>query len=406
MSSPTPAPARPLAHEPLLGRGVARALVAALVVVAVGLGAGALGLPELAGVLRTGGILIAASALVLLFSRRGEDRLERTPAISAIVIAVAAGLSAVGVIWLLNSGPDRPIGIVGTVASIAIVTASASAAASTAVLIRPHVEAMAAHIWSGIAGAGFAIPFMAAGADPELILAGAVLIGIADRAGHRRRARALEARQRAIAFGGVGGGDPRDALRSRERGPDLDRDALRRALALGLTAIGTVVVAWGLGIAVGSADGTGGGQGFAAASLAAIALAIQITILRGALAPLRLWLAIGGGMLGLASLALIVAPLEPVYFAAVAAQSVAVALLAGALARLGFGASTEGAVHVAIVGATAWWLVIVSTGGLLLAFAAVVTTLLALRRRGRRGGGRRGHGGLELRPADAPEARS
>lgn len=393
MSSPTQAttaPARPLAHEPLLGRGAARALVLAVVVVAIGLAAGALGRPELAGALRTGGILVAASALVLLFARRGEDRLERTPATSAIVIALASGLSAVGIIYLLNSGPDRPIGIVGTVASIGIVTAAASAAASTAVLIRPHVEAMAAHIWAGIAGAGFAIPFMAAGAAPELIMAGAVLVGIADRAGHRRRARALEARERAIARGSVGGVDPRDALRARERGPDLDRDALRVSVALGLSAIGTVVVAWAIGIAVGSAGGAGGGQGFAAAALAAIPLAIQIAILRGAVAPLRGWLAIGGGMLGLASLAVLVAPLEPVFLAAVAAQSVAVALLAGALARLGFGCTTEGAVHVAIVAATAWWLVIVSTGGLLLAFAAVATTLLALRRRGRRRGAGRG----------------
>jgi len=164
VSSTPPAPTapyRPLAHEPLLGRGVARAIVLAVVVVALGLAAGALGRPELSGVLRTSGILIAASALVLLLARRGEDRLERTPAISAIVMAVAAGLAAVGVIWLLNSGPDRPIGIVGTVASVGIVTAAAAAAASTAVLIRPHVEAMAAHVWSGIAGAGFAIPFMA-----------------------------------------------------------------------------------------------------------------------------------------------------------------------------------------------------------------------------------------------------
>ncbi|MDO8338340.1 MAG: hypothetical protein Q7T15_08810, partial [Microcella sp.] len=132
------------------------------------------------------------------------------------------------------------------------------------------------------------------------------------------------------------------------------------------------------------ADGAGGGQGFAAASLAAIPLAVQLAMLRGVLTPLRPWLAIGGGMLGLASLVLLLAPLEPVFLVAVAAQSIGVALLAGALARLGFGATTEGAVHVAIVAATAWWLVIVSTGGLLLAFAAVVTTLLALRRRGRR----------------------
>ncbi|MBA8848315.1 hypothetical protein [Microcella alkalica] len=380
-----PAPFRPLAHEPLLSPGVARALVLALVVATLGLGAGVLGRPELTGLLRTAGILIAASALVTLLARRGEDRLERTPAIGAIVMAIASGLSAVAIIWLLNSGPDRPIGIVGSVASIGIITAAASAAASTAVLIRPHVEAMAAHVWSGIAGAGFAIPFMAAGAPPELIMAGAVLIGVVDRAGHRRRARALEARERAIALGGGARVDPRDEFRARERGPQFERGSLRLVLALGCTAIGSVVVAWAIGIAVGAASGddAGGGQGFAAASLAAIPLAVQLALMRGAVARLRAWLAVGGGMLGLASIALIAAPLDPVFFAAVAVQSVAVALLAGALARRGFSVSTEGAVLVAIVAATAWWLVVVSTGGLVLAFVSVVTTLLALRRRGR-----------------------
>lgn len=385
------APHRPLAHGPLVGRGVARALVGALVVVALGLGAAALGRAELGGLLRTSGILLAASALVLLWARRGEDRLERIPAVSAMVMAVASGLAAVGIIWLLNSGPDRPIGLVGTVASIGIVTAAAAAAASTAILIRPHVEPMVAHVWAGIGGAGLAIPFMAAGAAPELVMAGAVLIGIVDRAGHRRRARALEARERAMAFGSVDGVDPRDAHRALERGPALSRDDRRRALALGCTAIGIVVVAWAIGIAVGSAAGTAAGatgpgatgQGFAAASLAAIPLAVQVALLRGVAETARRWLIIGGGMLGLASIVLLVVPADTVFLAAVAAQSVAVALLAGGLARIGFGVTAESAALLAVVAATTWWLVIVSSGGLLLAFAAVVPTLLALRRRPR-----------------------
>lgn len=387
VSLPETRPHRPLAHEPLIGRGVARALVTALVVSALGLGAGALAAPEVAGVLRTSGILIAAIALVLLFGRRGEDRLEAIPARSAIVIAIAAGLAAIGVIWLLNNGPDRPIGIVGTVAAIGFVTAAAAAAASTAVLIRPHVEPMVAHVWAGIAGAGFAIPFMAAGAAPELIMAGAVLVGLADRAGHRRRARALVARERALAGETVDGADPRDAQRLSDRGPAWSREERRLALILGCTAIGTVVVAWAIGIAVGSGGDLASaatGQGFAAASLAAIPLAVQAALLRGALAPLRGWLAVGGGMLGLASLVLLAVPADAVFLAAIAAQSVAVALLAGSHVRLARAASTETAVLVAIVAATAWWLVIVSTGGLLLAFIAVVTTLVALRRRPRR----------------------
>lgn len=392
MSQPDTPPHRPLAHEPLLSRGVARALVAALVVDALGIGAGALGDAAVGGALRTSGILVAAVALVLLWSRRGDDRLERTPAAAAIVMAVATGLAAVGVIWLLNNGPERDIGIIGTTAAVGVVTAAAAAAASTAILIRPHVEAMAAHVWSGIAGAGFAIPFMAAGAAPELIMAGAVLIGVADRAGHRRRARALEARERALVRaagdgGAAAGPDPRDVERERRRGPALSGRERRWAVGLGVTAIGIVVVAWAVGVAVGSTlgdSGTATGQGFAAASLALLPLAAQLALLRGALPTLRPWFAAGGGMLALASLALLAVPIDAAFLAAVAAQSVGVALLAGALARFGFDAGTESAVLVAIVAATAWWLVIVSTGGLLLAFAAVVPTLLAARRGPRR----------------------
>ena len=360
----------------------------ALVVSALGIGAGALGQGALGGALRTAGIAVAALALVLLWSRRGDDRLERTPAAAAIVMALATALAAVGIIWLLNNGPERDIGVIGTTAAIGVVLAAAAAAASTAILIRPHVEAMAAHVWSGIAGAGFAIPFMAAGAAPELIMAGAVLIGVADRAGHRRRARALEARERALlGAADASGRDPRDLERERRRGAALDRRQHRLVVGLGATAIGIVVVAWAIGVTVGTALGEGSsatGQGFAASSLAAVPLAWQLALLRGALAPLRPWLVAGSGMLALASLTLLAVPIDAVFLAAVAAQSVGVALLAGALARLGWGVGAEPAALVAIVAATAWWLVVVSSGGLLLAFAAVVTTLLGARRRPRR----------------------
>jgi hypothetical protein len=218
-------------------------------------------------------------------------------------------------------------------------------------------------------------------------MAGAVLIGLADRAGHRRRARALVARERALAGETVDGADPRDAQRLSDRGPAWRREERRLALILGCTAIGTVIVAWAIGIAVGSgagADAAATGQGFAAASLAAIPLAAQSALLRASLAILRGWLMVGGGMLGLASLVLLVVPSDAVFLAAIAAQSIGVALLAGSHARLARATSTESAVLIAIVAATAWWLVVVSTGGLLLAFAAVVTTLVALRRRPRR----------------------
>jgi hypothetical protein len=378
------APGRPLAHEPLLSTGVARTLVAALVTSALGIGASVVGYGEPAGVLRTAGILIAATALVLLYSRRGDDRLERIPAVSALVMAIAGGLSAVGVIWLLNSGPDRPIGVVGTLASIGIVTAAASAAASTAVLIRPHVEPMVAHVWAGIGGAGLAIPFMAAGAAPEAIMACAVVLGVADRAGHRRRARALDARERAAAGVPVGESDPRDVERALSRGPALTSHERRIAVSLGLTAIGTVIAAWAIGIAVASSSAATAattGQGFAAASLAAIPLAILVALLSGSVRAVRQVLVIVSGMLGLASLAMLVLPSDAVFLGAVAAQSFAVALLTGALARHAAGATTERAVLAAVVAATAWWLAIVSSGGLLLAFAAVVPTLLALRRK-------------------------
>ena len=350
---------------------VARLLLLALVVGAVGIGAGAVGRPEVSGLLRTAGILVAATALVALWARRGHDRLERLPAVSAVIMAVATALAAVAIIWLLNNGPDRPIGLIGVTAAVGIVTASAAASAGTTILIRAHVEAMPAHVWSGIGGAGLAIPFIVAGAAPEAVMAGAVGLAIADRAYFRNQAHELAVREARLR------GEPVPTHAPRWTPPER-----RRALLLGLGAVLVVALAWAVGIGVGELLGSAAvGQAFAVVALAVIPLALQAALLMRCAPAFRPWAIAGSGMLALAALTALVVPLEAVSFAAIALQSAAVALLAGALARLGRGAGREGAAQIAVLAATLWWLTIVPTGGLLLAVVAIVTTAVAFRRK-------------------------
>lgn len=366
---------RPRLLTPLVARLLLLALVVGAVGIAVGIGAGigagAVEQPELSGVLRTAGILIATLALIALWARRGHDRLERIPAISAVVMAVATSLAAVAIIWLLNNGPDRPIGIIGVTAAVGIVTASAAASASTTVLIRAQVEAMPAHVWSGIGGAGLAIPFIVAGAAPEAVMAVAVGLGIADRAYFRNQAHELAVREARL------GGEPVPPPAARWTPPER-----RRALLLGLGAILLVAIAWVIGITVGELLGARAvGQAFAVVALAVIPLALQVALLMRCADTFRPWAIAGGGMLALAAIVALAVPLEAVSFAAIALQSAAVALIAGSLARLGRGARVEGAVQVAVLAATLWWLTIVPTGGLLIAVVAIVTTAVAFRRK-------------------------
>jgi len=350
---------------------VARLLLLALVVGAVGIGAAAVGQPEVSGVLRTAGILIAMMALIALWARRGHDRLERIPALSAIVMIVSTSLAAVAIIWLLNNGPDRPIGLIGVTAAIGIVAASAATSAATTILIRAHVEAMPAHIWSGIGGAGLALPFIVAGAAPEAVMAAAVGLGIADRAYFRNQAHELAVRQARLR------GEPVPAPPARWT-PRERRDAV----LLGLASVLIVTLAWVIGIAVGELLGAAAvGQAFAVVALAVIPLGLQIARLLRCSGTFRPWAIAGNGMLVLAAIVALAVPLEAVGFATIALQSTAVALLAGALARFGRGAGVEGSVQVAILAATLWWLTIVPTGGILIAVVAVITTALVFRRK-------------------------
>ncbi len=395
-----------MTRAPLLSIAVRRLLVVAVLLAALGAGARAVA-PTYAAAgiwLASGAILVAGTALVLLWSRRGFDRLERTPAIAAIVIAAATALGTAGIVLLLNDGPDRPIGVIGSVAAVGVVGAASAAAAAAAILIRAHVEAFAAHVWAGIGGAGLAVPFMVAGAPPEAITAAAVGLAILDRRGFVRQRAELE--QREARLRGEAVVDP----------PRWSAAERRSAVLSGAVAIGLVVVAWGGGIAVSTlAGGASGadwtGQGFALAALAAAPLALQAAQLRGVERQVRPALVAATGMLVAAAIAIAAAPVDAVFFAALAMQSAAAALLAAALAsrrapsnaegsnaavsagarsggaRSG-GAQSPGALERALtaglLAAVGWWLLVVPTGGLALGVLALGTTIAAATRRATR----------------------
>ena len=108
-------------------------------------------------------VVLGAIGLGMLYNRRGFDQLTRTPAVSAIVMAIASAIAAIGVLALLTIGPDRPIGLIDAQVAAVVAITAAAASASTVVLIRPYVDPMVAHVWAGIGGVGLALPFMIAG---------------------------------------------------------------------------------------------------------------------------------------------------------------------------------------------------------------------------------------------------
>lgn len=176
-------------------------------------------------------VLLAAIGLGMLYTRRSFDRLSRTAAVSAIVMAIASALAAVAVLALLTIGPARAIGVIDLQVGVVVAVATAAASASAVELIRPYVDPMVAHVWAGIAGAGIALPFMVAGFSPALVVAGAVGIGVLDRARcpHRARAGAAEgARGRA---GGARRRTARGCRRSWRRCARAARPAARAARA-------------------------------------------------------------------------------------------------------------------------------------------------------------------------------
>ncbi len=339
-------------------------------------------------------VVLAAIGLAVLWMRREPDPLSRVAAVSASIMAVAGALSAVAVLALVAAGPDRPIGLIDLPVGTGAALATAAAGASTAVLIRPYVDVMAAHIWAGIGGAGIALPFMVAGVSPMFIMGGAMLLATLDRVhGLRVEAdlafrHALEA-ERIAESGDAGRGIGVSGLPGRPPTPRAPRPTLpwtarerRLTIWLGIAAIVIVALAWAVGATLGELGFIEGlglvGPGYAAVAFGVVPLVWQLALLLRVTASVRYPLTIASGMLIAASLAVLTAPVPPVYLGAVIVQSLAIGSAAALLLPR---ATPLGRVMLGTTAALTWLLVLVPTGALPLAFIAVITTLIALRRK-------------------------
>lgn len=341
-------------------------------------------------------VVLAAVGLAVLWMRREPDPLSRVAALSASVMAVAGALSAVALLALVAAGPDRPIGLIDLPLGTGAALATAAAAASTAVLIRPYVDVMAAHVWAGIGGAGIALPFMVAGVSPMFIMAGAMLLATLDRV-HGLRVEsdlafrhALEA-ERVAESGDAGRGIGVSGLPGRPPTPRAPRPTLpwstterRTTIGLGTAAIVVVALAWAVGATLGELGFVRElgivGPGYAVVAFGLVPLLWQVALLLRVASSARYGLTVASGMLIAASLALLTAPIPPVYLAAVIVQSIVIGFAAALLIQRG---STLGRVMLGTTAALAWLLVLVPSGALPLAFIAVITTLIALRRKAR-----------------------
>ncbi len=384
-------PARP----PLLPTPVVVLWFAALVSWASGRTLAVLGAFPLQSLPTTIAVVLGAIGLGMLYHRRGFDQLTRTPAVSAIVMAIASALAAVGVLALLTIGPARPIGLVDVQVGAVVAITTAAAAASTVVLIRPYVDPMVAHVWAGIGGAGLALPFMIAGVSPALVMAGAIGLGIADRARGARFEREVAFRKqleadyaaehgdggRGIGVSGLPGMPPLPRAPRPQR--PWSEGERRLSIWLGIVAALIVALAWTAGSAAAEAGLLVPGQGFALASLGAVPLLVQVAVLARAATSVRTALAIASGMLIVSSVAMASAPLPLVIASAVALQSLALAIVTGLLARRATTVRLGSVVMLAITSAIVWWLIVLPSGALVLAFVAVATTILALRRKAR-----------------------
>lgn len=391
-SSPRESPGT--AEDPLLPTPVAVVWFAALVVFTAGLAAGGLAPDGLATSLTNAAslavVVLALTGQVVLYARRGYDALDRLQRRATISIALASGLAAGGVVALIVFGPERPIGTITAVAAASVMLAAASAAAALSVLIRPHVEAMPAHVWSGIAGAGLAVPFMVAGADPSLIVAATTGLAVYDRWRgrrqhhdlERRRALSLSADERGIPVAGLAGRPVADRAFGRRPAPWSPRER-RLALTLGVVALVLVVGTFVGAALVADAAPTlaAPGQGLAVTTLGAIPLLAQTALLLRVADRARRSVIVCSALIGAASLAVLVAPGDATALVAWAVQSVAVGAASAAITRMLAPVTTIGLATIVVTTALAWWLLVVTTGGIALAFAAVLTTLLALRRR-------------------------
>ncbi len=338
-------------------------------------------------------VVLGAIGLGMLYNRRGFDHLIRTPAISAIVMAIAGALAAVGVLALLTIGPARPIGVVDLQVAAVVAITTAAAAASTVVFIRPYVDPMVAHVWAGIGGAGLALPFMIAGISPTLVMAGAITLGILDRVRGRRFEREVEFRKqleadyaaehgdggRGIGVSGLPGMPPLPrAPRPQRPWSQGERSA---SIWLGIGAALIVALAWAAGSAAAEAGLLQPGQGYALASLGAVPLMIQSAVLARVASTLKEALAVAGGLLVASALAILTAPVEIVIVSAIAVQSLVVAIITALIVRRALSLSIGSVLMIAVSAAIVWVLIVMPSGALPLAFIAVATTILALRRK-------------------------
>ncbi len=340
-------------------------------------------------------VVLGAIGLGMLYRRRGFDQLLPVAARSAIVMAIASAIAAVGVLALLTIGPDRPIGLIDVQVGAVVAITTAAASASAVVLIRPYVDPMVAHVWAGIGGAGLALPFMIAGVSPALVMAGAIGLGVADRVRGARFEREVAFRKqleaeyaaehgdggRGIGVSGLPGMPPLP----RAPRPHRPWSANDRSLSiwLGVAAALIVAVAWTVGSAAAEVALLVPGQGFALASLGAVPLIVQCAVLGRVAAPLREALAVAGGLLVAASAAMITAPVAVVITIAIAVQALTVAIIAGLITRRATSVRLGPGIMLAITAAIVWWLIVLPSGALVLAFVAVATTILALRRKAR-----------------------
>lgn len=409
VTDPTREPARPPTAAPatvrLLSTPVTVLWFLALIVWASGRTLDILGLPlglplgvpvdaTTPGISATSlAVLLGATGLGLLYRRRGFDALTRVPAVTAIVMSLASALAAVGVLALLVIGPNRAIGVVDVEVGAIVALTTAAASASTVVLIRPYVDPMVAHVWAGIAGAGLALPFMIAGISPALVMAGAITLGFVDRVRGARFEREVAFRKqleadyaakhgdggRGIGVSGLPGMPPMPrAPRPRRPWSVSER---RATLWLGIAAVLIVAVAWTAGSAAAEIGLLQPGQGFALASVGAVALIVQVAVLARVGGELREALAVAGGMLTVATIATLTAPIPVVSVGAIGLQSLAVGIIAGLIVHRVTAARAGLVVMLGITASIVWWLVVAPSGGLVLAFVAVATTLIALRRK-------------------------
>lgn len=400
MTAALPDPAPPATGEstgnrprdPLLPRPVAVVWFLALLLFAAGLVVGGVLGGDAAttgtSLLSLAAVLLGVTGQGLLYARRGYDALDRLQRVATTSIALASALATGGIVALIVFGPDRPIGPVTAVAAAAVMAAAASAAAATSVLIRPHVEAMPAHIWAGIGGSGLAVPFMVAGIDPALIVGVGVGLATYDRVRGRRIHRDLERRralsasveQRGIPVRGLAGSPVVESTRPRLPWSRRER---RRSLALGVAALLTVLGAWVGGVLI--ADSAPGlveaGQGLAVVSLGSVPLLAQGALMLRVATRARRVVVTTGAVIVAAAAAVLIEPSESVALVAWAVQSLAVGGAVAAITRMLVPGTALGAAAIVVTTATAWWVVVVTSGGIALAFAAVLTTLLALRRR-------------------------